>query len=106
MTNPDTLRLVPVEPTEAMWRAGSDVWTNHERPFTFDCTKAAFRAMIEAAPASPLPDEAPYSPGVTPDMQVLWDRLKENDRRCADGLQSLPLDATPEMVEAGRAQKA
>ncbi|ALJ08274.1 hypothetical protein JL11_07905 [Brevundimonas sp. DS20] len=39
-------------------------------------------------------------------MQALWGKLNENDRRLADELQSLPLDATPEMVEAGQAQKA
>jgi len=102
MTHSDTLRLVPVEPTDEMLAAayacydGAGVSIHSE----------VWAAMLAAAPASPLPDDAPYSPGVTPDMQVLWDKLNENDRRLAGGLQSLPLDATPEMVEAGQAQKA
>lgn len=44
-------KTVPCEPTEAMWEAARQAWRNHERPYTFDCTKAAFRAMLAAAPA-------------------------------------------------------
>nr|MCB7500356.1 hypothetical protein [Enterobacter roggenkampii] len=50
MTPPIRMVSVPVEPTEAMWKAASEVWEGHERPYTFDCTKAAFRAMLAAAP--------------------------------------------------------
>jgi hypothetical protein len=96
----DALRLVPV-PCAVLSEAAGLLDCEGYGPLALTLNN-----LLAAAPASPLPDEAPYAPGVTPDMQVLWDRLKENDRRCADGLQSLPLDATPEMIEAGRAQKA
>ncbi len=50
MTPPIRMVSVPVEPTEAMWEAASKAWHDHDRPYTFDCTKAAFRAMLTAAP--------------------------------------------------------
>lgn len=45
---------VPVEPTEAMWKAAREVWEGHEKPYTFDCTKDAFLAMLLSAPVAPV----------------------------------------------------
>ncbi len=49
-TSPIRMVSVPAEPTEAMWEAARKAWHDHKRPYTFDCTKAAFRAMLTAAP--------------------------------------------------------
>jgi len=52
----DALRLVPVEPTEAMQNAGVDAATNLFEGWVDEGqVSTLYRAMLSAAPASPLP---------------------------------------------------
>jgi hypothetical protein len=52
-------KLVPVEPTEAMLRAGVD-WTNRDDSlYDTDGTKAIYRAMLAASPVAPAPTQQP-----------------------------------------------
>lgn len=53
----DALRLVPVEPTEAMQNAGVDAATNLFEGWVDEGqVSTLYRAMLAAAPASPLPE--------------------------------------------------
>jgi hypothetical protein len=45
-------KLVPVEPTKAMRRAGADVWAERSGHVT-QVTGAMYRAMLDAAPEAP-----------------------------------------------------
>lgn len=55
-TPTDALRLVPVEPTEAMQNAGVDAATNLFEGWVDEGqVSTLYRAMLAAAPASPLP---------------------------------------------------
>lgn len=56
MTNPDTLRLVPVEPTEAMLKAVPASYSPSMRAMWPSICGDIYRAMLAAAPASPLPE--------------------------------------------------
>lgn len=52
----DALRLVPVEPTEAMQNAGVDAATNLFEGWVDEGqVSTLYRSMLSAAPASPLP---------------------------------------------------
>ena len=57
----DALRLVPVEPTEAMQNAGVDAATNLFEGWVDEGqVSTLYRSMLSAAPASPLPGGGPY----------------------------------------------
>lgn len=65
MTHPtDALRLVPVEPTEAMCKAARyslSVGSQTSRPYQ-QIASETYRAMLSAAPASPLPEGGGWKP--------------------------------------------
>lgn len=77
---PDALRLVPVEPTEAMLAAGQAAGDYG------DALKKAYRAMTRAAPVSP----------VSPDS----DLLKEAVGLLREYRDKTPLGHQPHMIAA------